>query len=81
LPCAPGTPRWGSAWKAANANWYLCSFGILAHGTSDADRSNYMNLDPDYRDAYGRPLMPITFVPVAMIAQRTSPKLTRPEVD
>jgi len=57
----PGTPRWGSAWKAANAKWYLRSFGILAHGTSYAHRNNAMDLDPDYRDAYGRPLLRITF--------------------
>lgn len=57
----PGTPRWGSAWKAANAKWYLRSFSILAHGTSYAHRNNHMDLDPDYRDAYGRPLLRITF--------------------
>lgn len=57
----PGTPRWGSAWKAANAKWYLRSFGILAHGTSYAQRNNAMDLDPDYRDAYGRPLLRVTF--------------------
>jgi gluconate 2-dehydrogenase alpha chain len=55
----PGTPRWGSAWKAANAKWYLRS--ILVHGTSYAHRNNAMDLDPDYRDAYGRPLLRITF--------------------
>jgi gluconate 2-dehydrogenase alpha chain len=57
----PGTPRWGSAWKAANAKWYLRSFGIIAHGTSYAHRNNHMDLDPEYRDAYGRPLLRITF--------------------
>ena len=57
----PGTPRWGTAWKAANARWYLRSFGILAHGTSYAHRNNYMDLDPDYRDPYGRALLRITF--------------------
>jgi len=57
----PGTPRWGLAWKAANAKWYLRSFGILAHGTSYSHRNNHLDLDPDYRDAYGRPLARITF--------------------
>lgn len=57
----PGTPRWGSAWKAANARWYLRSMGIGCHGTSYAARGNHMDLDPDYRDAYGRPLLRITF--------------------
>ena len=57
----PGTPRWGSAWKAANAKWYLRSFNIGCHGTSYSHRNNYMDLDPDYRDTYGRPLLRITF--------------------
>jgi gluconate 2-dehydrogenase alpha chain len=57
----PGTPRWGSAWKAANAKWYLRSFNIICHGTSYSHRSNYMDPDPDYRDAYGRPLLRIAF--------------------
>src|SRR5262245_9102466 len=57
----PGTPRWGSAWKAANAKWYLRAFNIFCHGTSYSHRNNCMDLDPDYRDAYGRPLLRITF--------------------
>ncbi len=57
----PGTPRWGSAWKAANAKWYLRAMGIGVHGSSYAARGNFMDLDPDYRDAYGRPLLRITF--------------------
>jgi gluconate 2-dehydrogenase alpha chain len=57
----PGTPRWGSAWKAANAKWYLRSFYVICHGSSYSHRNNYMDLDPDYRDAYGQPLLRITF--------------------
>lgn len=57
----PGTPRWGSDWKRANAKWYLRSFGILCHGSSYAHRDHYMDLDPDYRDAFGRPLLRITY--------------------
>ena len=30
----PGTPRWGSAWKAANAKWYLRSFKVISNGSS-----------------------------------------------
>jgi len=47
--------------EGRNAKWYSRSFGILAHGTSYAHRNNYMDLDPDYRDAYGRPLLRMTF--------------------
>jgi gluconate 2-dehydrogenase alpha chain len=60
-PLPPGTPRWGSAWKRANAEWYGRFMNIGCHGTSYSHRNNYMDLDPDYRDAYGRPLLRITF--------------------
>ena len=30
----PGTPRWGSAWKTATAEWYNHTFPISAHGAS-----------------------------------------------
>jgi gluconate 2-dehydrogenase alpha chain len=60
-PVPPGTPRWGSAWKEAQAKWYAKAFTIGCHGTSYAHRGNFLDLDPDYRDAYGRPLLRITF--------------------
>jgi gluconate 2-dehydrogenase alpha chain len=60
-PLPPGTPRWGSKWKEANAKWYLRAGNINCHGTSYSHRSNYLDLDPDYRDAWGRPLMRMTF--------------------
>ena len=28
----PGTPKWGSTWKKANADWYAHNFTISAHG-------------------------------------------------
>jgi gluconate 2-dehydrogenase alpha chain len=55
------TPRWGAGWKRAMRDWYDRSFGILAHGASMARRQNYMDLDPTYRDAFGMPLVRLTF--------------------
>jgi gluconate 2-dehydrogenase alpha chain len=60
-PLPPGTPRWGTKWKEANAKWYLRGAAIGCHGTSYAIRDNYLDLDPDYRDAWGRPLLRMTF--------------------
>ena len=60
-PLPAGTPRWGTKWKEANAKWYLRSANINCHGTSYAQRGNYLDLDPDYRDAWGRPLARMTF--------------------
>ena len=57
----PGTPRWGSEWKKATTDWYNHNFGISAHGSSYASRTNYLDLDPTYKDAIGRPLVRMTF--------------------
>jgi gluconate 2-dehydrogenase alpha chain len=57
----PGTPRWGSEWKKATTDWYNHNFGISAHGSSYAWRTNYLDLDPSYKDAIGRPLVRSTF--------------------
>ena len=57
----PGTPRWGTKWKEASAEWYAHSFSMQAQGTSYPHRDNYLDLDPVYRDAYGLPLVRMTF--------------------
>jgi gluconate 2-dehydrogenase alpha chain len=60
-PLPPGTPRWGSAWKRANADWYAHAFTIYATGSCYAHPENYLSLDPTYRDALGQPLLRMTF--------------------
>ncbi len=60
-PVPPGTPRWGSEWKRATAKWYQTAMNISAAGTVMANRSNYLDLDPTYRNAFGQPLMRMTF--------------------
>ncbi len=45
-PLPAGTPRWGTKWKEANAKWYLRSANINCHGSSYAQRGNYLDLDP-----------------------------------
>ena len=60
-PVPPGTPRWGAAWKQATAKWYNHSFPINVSGASYAHRENYLDLDPNYRDALGRPLIRMTY--------------------
>ena len=57
----PGTPRWGSQWKQANADWYAHAFSVSVHGSCYPHRENYLDLDPVYRDAYGLPLIRMTF--------------------
>ena len=56
-----GTPTWGSQWKRAVAKNYLRSMSVSTHGAVMSYRGNYLDLDPTYRDVYGRPLMRMTF--------------------
>ena len=60
-PVPPGTPRWGSKWKEATAKTYGHTMSIGGSGSSYAQRGNYLDLDPTYKDDYGRPLLRITF--------------------
>ena len=60
-PVPDGTPHWGSAWKKAVAQNYLKSTSVATHGAVMSHRNNYLDLDPTYRDVYGRPLMRMTF--------------------
>jgi gluconate 2-dehydrogenase alpha chain len=57
----PGTAAWGTAWKKANAEWYAHSFAVSAQGSCYPHRENYLDLDPEYTDAYGQPLVRMTF--------------------
>ncbi|AZF34875.1 Gluconate 2-dehydrogenase, membrane-bound, flavoprotein [Pseudomonas sp. R4-39-08] len=57
----PGTPAWGSAWKRATADYYTHQVSMDSHGAHQSYRSNYLDLDPVYRDAYGLPLLRMTF--------------------
>jgi gluconate 2-dehydrogenase alpha chain len=60
-PVPPGTPRWGREWKKATAKWYNHAFSVIASGCNYAHRENYLDLDPTYRDALGRPLVRMTY--------------------
>jgi gluconate 2-dehydrogenase alpha chain len=60
-PVPPGTPSWGSAWKQAVVRHYNHTSTINVHGSSVATRQNYLDLDPIYKDAWGLPLLRMTF--------------------
>lgn len=57
----PGTPRWGTAWKKANAQWYQHSMALGIQGSCYPHKENYLDLDPTYVDAYGQPLIRMNF--------------------
>ena len=56
-----GEPRWGVGWKQAEAKWYRCNTRFNTQGSVYAHRDNFMDLDPTYRDALGRPLVRLTY--------------------
>jgi gluconate 2-dehydrogenase alpha chain len=60
-PTPPGTPTWGQGWKDAVRRHYNHTVAIGVHGSSTASRANYLDLDPTYKDAWGLPLLRITF--------------------
>ena len=60
-PVPADTPRWGSVWKKAVAQYYNRSFSINTHGGTMAYRSNHLDLDPTYRDIYGDRLLRMTY--------------------
>ncbi len=57
----PGTPRWGSAWKKAAVDNVPARAAIGMSGSNYANRNNYLDLDPTYRDQLGRPLLRLTY--------------------
>jgi gluconate 2-dehydrogenase alpha chain len=60
-PTPPGTPSWGVKWKQAVVRHYNHTSTINVHGSSVATRWNYLDLDPTYKDAWGLPLLRMTF--------------------
>jgi gluconate 2-dehydrogenase alpha chain len=60
-PVPPGTAHWGKGWKQAVVKHYNHTVTISVHGSSMSQRQNYLDLDPTYRDAWGQPLLRMTF--------------------
>lgn len=56
-----GTPSWGAEWKQAIRQWYGKSLSIGSHGSNMSYRDCYLDLDPTYKDPFGRPLLRMTF--------------------
>ena len=60
-PMPKGTPKWGAKWKEAVRDNYLSTLkGGSIHGSMYSYRDVYLDLDPTYKDRFGRPLMRMT---------------------
>jgi gluconate 2-dehydrogenase alpha chain len=60
-PVPPATPAWGRDWKQAVVKHYNHTVMLSIHGSSMTQRQNHLDLDPTYRDAWGQPLLRMTF--------------------
>jgi len=56
-----GTPSWGSQWKKETVRWYYHVVDFNTQGSVYANRANYLDLDPTYKDSVGRPLPRLTY--------------------
>ncbi|MFB6468738.1 GMC family oxidoreductase [Cytobacillus sp. Hz8] len=57
----PGTPSWGKEFKAQSVKYANSVLGVSAQGSSMPFKHHYLDLDPTYKDAFGNPLLRITF--------------------
>jgi gluconate 2-dehydrogenase alpha chain len=60
-PVPSSTPDWGSEWKKAVAHYYNRAMWVIGLHDHLSYRGNYMDLDPTYRDAFGNPLLRLTY--------------------
>jgi gluconate 2-dehydrogenase alpha chain len=56
-----GTPSWGAGWKAQLKKSYGHVLNVGMQGEVVANRYNYLDLDPTYKDQLGNPLIRMTF--------------------
>lgn len=60
-PVPPDTPAWGADFKKASIHYYTRTLNIGGQGASMPHKENFMSLDPTYKDAYGVPLLQLTY--------------------
>lgn len=56
-----GTTTWGKEFKAKSLHYAYRTLGIGGQGASMSYKHHFLDLDPTYKDAFGDPLMRVTF--------------------
>ena len=56
-----GVPRWGLAWKEALRRYARSNVRVMMTGEGVPHRHRFLDLDPAYRDAWGDPLLRLTY--------------------
>ncbi|RKP50064.1 GMC family oxidoreductase [Cohnella endophytica] len=60
-PAPGGTPTWGKDFKANTLKYANRAITVGGQGSSMSFKHHFLDLDPEYKDAYGDPLMRLTF--------------------
>ncbi|MGD6879802.1 GMC family oxidoreductase [Bacillus infantis] len=60
-PVPQDTPRWGKEFKKQSVKYYTRHLNIGTQGASMPTQYNYLDLDPSYKDAFGLPLLRLTY--------------------
>ncbi len=60
-PVPAGTATWGKEFKAKSLHYAYRTLAIGSQGSSMSFKHHFLDLDPTYKDAYGDPLLRITF--------------------
>lgn len=60
-PVPKGTPTWGAKFKEASVYNFTRALAVSAQGASMPHKENYLSLDETYKDAYGLPLLKMTY--------------------
>ena len=61
LSTPPGIAPFGRDWKVAIQKYYASVISVGFQGESPAYQPHHLDLDPNYRDSFGNPLIRITF--------------------
>jgi gluconate 2-dehydrogenase alpha chain len=61
LTTPPGVAPFGRDWKVAIQQYYASVVSVGFQGESPAYQAHHLDLDPNYRDSFGNPLVRITF--------------------
>jgi len=56
-----GTPSWGAEFKQQSLKYANSTLQVKSQGASMPHQDNYLDLDPEYKDAYGMPLLRMTY--------------------
>ncbi len=60
-PTSPGVPSWGAEFKKNSIYNFNRTINVGSQGASMPHRQNYLSLDDTYKDAYGLPLLRMTY--------------------